>query len=44
MGSESTAHEAERRMGYWLRGREGEKNDCLVKSTKLVKNIEAKQL
>ena len=28
MGSESIAHEAEGRMGYWLRGHEGESNDC----------------
>ena len=27
MGSESIAHEAEGRMGYWLRGHEGERND-----------------
>ena len=26
MGSESIAHEAEGRMRYWLRGREGERN------------------
>ena len=26
MGSESIPHEAEGRMGYWLRGREGERN------------------
>ena len=31
MGSESIAHEAEGRMGYWLRGHEGEKNNCLSK-------------
>ena len=34
MGSESIAHEAERRMGCWLRGHEGERNNCLVKSKK----------
>jgi len=28
MGSESTAHEAEGRMGYWRRGHEGERNNC----------------
>ena len=28
MGSESVAHEAEGRMGYWLRGHEGERNNC----------------
>ena len=31
MGSESIAHEAEGRMGYWLRGHEGERNDCFSK-------------
>ena len=31
MGSESTAHEAEGRMGYWLRGYEGERNNCFSK-------------
>ena len=40
MGYESIAHEAEGRMGYWLRGHEGEKNNCFSK-TQLVgqKNI-----
>ena len=28
MGSESIAHEAEGRMGYWLRGHEGRRNNC----------------
>ena len=28
MGSESIAHEVEGGMGYWLRGQEGEKNNC----------------
>ena len=32
MGSESIAHEAEGRMGYWLRGNEGERSKILVKS------------
>ena len=33
MGSESIAHEAEGRIGYWLRGHEGERNNIvLVKS------------
>ena len=33
MGSESIAYEAEGRMGYWLRGHEGERNIIyLVKS------------
>ena len=27
MGSESIAHDAEGRMGYWLRGHEGEMNN-----------------
>ena len=31
MGSESIAHEAEGRMGYWLRGHEGERNNCFCK-------------
>ena len=31
MGSESIAHEAEGRMGYWLRGHEGERNNFFSK-------------
>ena len=31
MGSESIAHEAEGRMGYPLRGHEGERNNCFRK-------------
>mgnify|MGYP006896118039 CR=1 FL=1 len=31
MGYESIAHEAEGRMGFWLRGYEGEKNNCFSK-------------
>ena len=31
MGCESIAHEAEGRMGYWLRGHEGERNNCFSK-------------
>ena len=31
MGSESIAHEAEGRIGYWLRGHEGERNNCFSK-------------
>ena len=31
MGSESIAHEAEGRMGYWLRGHESERNNCFSK-------------
>ena len=41
MGYESIAHEAEGRMGYWLRGYEGKRNNCFSK-IQLVgqKNIE----
>ena len=43
MGYESIAHEAEGRMGYWLRGYEGEKNNCLSKIQQVgQKNIETK--
>ena len=31
MGSETIAHEAEGWMGYWLRGHEGERNNCFSK-------------
>ena len=31
MGYESIAHEAEGQMGYWLRGHEGERNNCFSK-------------
>ena len=31
MDSESIAHEAEGRMGYWLRGHKGERNNCFSK-------------
>ena len=31
MGSESIAHEAEGRTGYWLRGHEGERNNSFSK-------------
>ena len=31
MGSESIAHEAIAQMGYWLRGHEGERNNCFSK-------------
>ena len=43
MGYESIAHEAEGRMGYWLRGYESEGNNCFSK-IQLVgqKNIEIK--
>ena len=45
MGSESLVHEAEGRMGYWLRGHEGERNNCFSK-IQLVgqKSIETKHL
>ena len=45
MGYESIAHEAEGRMGYWLRGYEGERNNCFSK-IQLVgqKNIKTKHL
>ena len=31
MGSESIVHEAEGQIGYWLRGHEGESNNCFSK-------------
>ena len=31
MGSESIAHEAEGQMGYWLRGHEGDRDNCFSK-------------
>ena len=31
MGSGSIAREAEGRMGYWLRGHEGDRNNCFSK-------------
>ena len=31
MGSESIAHEAEGKMGYWLRGYDDERNNCFSK-------------
>ena len=45
MGYESIADEDEGRMGYWLRGHEGERNNCFSK-IQLVgqKNIETKHL
>ena len=45
MGYESIAYEADGRMGYWLRGYEGERNNCFSK-IQLVrqKNIETKHL
>ena len=45
MGYESIAHEAEGRMGYWLRGHEGERNNCFSKIQRVgPKNIETKYL
>ena len=32
MASESIACEAEGQMGYWLRGHEGERNNCFSKN------------
>ena len=43
MGSESIAHEAEGRMGYWLRGHEGKRNNCFSK-IQLSKNMENKKI
>ena len=45
MGYESIAHEAEGRVGYWLRGYGGERNNCFSK-IQLVgqKNIKTKHL
>ena len=45
MGYESIVHEAEARMGYWLQGHEGERNNCFSKM-QLVgqKNIETKHI
>ena len=43
MGSESIAHEAEGRMGYWLRGHEGERNNCFSKIQLVFKNTENKK-
>ena len=36
MGSESMAHEVEGRMGYWLRGHGGERNNCFISKIQLV--------
>ena len=45
MGYESIAHEAEARMGYWLRGHEGERNNCFSKIQVVgQKNIKTKHL
>ena len=39
MGSESIANEAEDRMGYWLKGNEGERNNCFSKIQLVVQKI-----
>ena len=39
MGSQSIAHEAEGRMGYWLRGHEGERNNRFSKIQLVGKKI-----
>ena len=44
MGSKSIAHEAEGQISYWLRGHEGERNNCFSKIQLVGKNIEIKQL
>ena len=44
MGEESIAHEAEGRMGYWLSGHEGERNNCFSKIQLVVQNYRAKGL
>ena len=45
MGYESKAHEAEARVGYWLRGYEGKRNDCFSKIQLVGQtNIETKHL
>ena len=36
MSSESMTHEVEGRMGYWLRGHEGERNNCFISKIQLV--------
>ena len=40
MSSEPIAHGAEGRMGYWLRGHEGEQNNCFSKIQPVGQNIE----
>ena len=45
MGSDSIGHKAEGRIGYWLRGHEGERNICFSKIQPVgQKNIETKHL
>ena len=47
IGYESIAHEAKGQMGYWLRGYEGERNNCfskiqLVGQKKISRQVKAK--
>ena len=44
MGSKSIAHEAKGRMGFWLRGHEGERNNCFSKIQLVGQNIENKKV
>ena len=45
MGYESIGHEAKDRMGYWLRGHEGKRNNCLSKIQQVGQNnIKTKRL
>ena len=45
MGCKSIAHEAEDRMGYWLKAHEGERNNCFSKiQLDGQKNMETKHL
>ena len=39
MGSKSIAHSTKGRMGYWLRGHEGERNNCFSKIQLVSKKI-----
>ena len=39
MGYESIAHEAEGPMGYWLRGYEGERNNCFSKILNIFRKL-----
>ena len=39
MGSDAIAHEAEGLMDYWLRGHEGERNNCFSKIQLVGKKI-----
>ena len=44
MDSESIAHEAEGRLGYWLRGHGSERNNCFSKIQLGGQNIENKKV